>query len=169
MAVFEPLIKVLNEGGVRYVVVGGVAVVLHGHARLTADIDLIVDLDDAEAAKAIGVLTGMGLRPRAPVDAAAFARRSEREMWIRERGMQVFSMHDPANPMRVVDLFVNHPIPFEDLWSRSVMMELRDTKVRVASIPDLIRLKRLSGRPTDLADIEQLEAILASKGEAGGG
>ena len=40
MALFEPLFKTLNDAGVRYVVVGGLAVVLHGHARLTVDVDL---------------------------------------------------------------------------------------------------------------------------------
>ena len=75
-------------------------------------------------------------------------------------------MYDPSNPMRVVDLFVNHPVPFEELWSRSSEFELRDTTVRVASIPDLIHLKRLAGRQQDHADIEQLEAILkARKGQ----
>jgi hypothetical protein len=73
--------------------------------------------------------------------------------------MQVFSFVDPSNPMRIVDLFVDHPIPFDDLWSRSEQFELSQTTVRVASIPDLIRLKRLAARPQDLSDIEQLEAI----------
>ena|SRR6266566_4073975 len=163
MALFEPLFKALNDAGVRYVVVGGLAVVLHGHARLTVDVDLVVDLDEGQALRAIDALVAMGLRPRVPVNPRDFATRSIREGWIRDRGMQVFSMFDPSNPMRVVDLFVDHPVPFEDLWSRSEEFELRDTTVRVASIPDLIHLKRLAGRPQDQADIEQLEAILEAK------
>lgn len=163
MALFEPLFKSLNDAGVRYVVVGGLAVLLHGHARLTVDVDLVVDLDEGQALRAIDALVAMGLRPRVPVNPRDFADRSVREGWIRERGMQVFSMIDPSNPMRVVDLFVDHPIPFEDLWSRSEEFELRDTTVRVASIRDLIHLKRLAGRPQDHADIEQLEAILEAK------
>jgi len=163
MALFEPLFKALNDAGVRYVVVGGLAVVLHGHARLTVDVDLVVDLDEGQALRAIDALVGLGLRPRVPVNPRDFADRSIRETWIRDRGMQVFSMLDPSNPMRVVDLFVDHPVPFEELWSRSREFELRDTHVRVASIPDLIRLKRMAGRPQDLADIEQLEAILKAK------
>jgi hypothetical protein len=43
---FEPIFEALNSVQVRYIVVGGVATVLHGFARLTADLDLIVDLDD---------------------------------------------------------------------------------------------------------------------------
>lgn len=43
MPLFEPLFAALEEGDVRYVVVGGLATVLHGHARLTADVDLVID------------------------------------------------------------------------------------------------------------------------------
>ena len=42
--------------------------VLHGHARLTVDVDLMVDLDEEPAAKAIDILVGIGLQPRVPVD-----------------------------------------------------------------------------------------------------
>jgi hypothetical protein len=168
MAVFEPLFRALHEADIRYVVVGGLAVVLHGHARLTVDVDLIVDLKEDQAARAIAALTGLGLRPRVPVEPKDFARPAIRESWIRERGMQVFSMYDPSNPMRVVDLFVHHPVPFEELWSRSILFELWGTTVRVASIPDLIRLKRLSGRLQDAADIERLEAILKAPQEGKG-
>jgi len=73
MSLFEPIFTALNDAEVRYVVVGGVAMVLHGHARLTVDIDLVVDLDDQPAARAIDALVGMGLRPRAPVNPRDFA------------------------------------------------------------------------------------------------
>lgn len=49
MAIFEPILARLNEQGGRYVVGGGLAVVLHGHARLTVDLDLVVDLASDEA------------------------------------------------------------------------------------------------------------------------
>ena len=164
MSIFEPLFKALNEAGVRYVVVGGVAVVLHGYVRLTADVDLVVDLDEKEATRAIEALTAMNLRPRAPVDPRDFADKAVRETWARDRGMQVFTMYDPSEPMRVVDLFVSHPVPFEELWSRSEEIKLTGTTVRVASIPDLIRMKRQTGRPEDRTDIENLETILREKG-----
>jgi hypothetical protein len=160
VALLEPLFDALNRDGVRYVVVGGVATVLHGFARLTADVDLMVDLTPAEARRAIDTLVGLGLRPRPPVEPAAFADSAVRESWIRDKGMQVFSLWDPAQPMREVDLFVDHPIEFEGMFARAEIVTLDTTTVRVASIPDLIALKRLAARAQDLADIEALEAIL---------
>jgi hypothetical protein len=64
-----------------------------------------------------------------------------------EHGMQVFSMWDPDDPMRSVDLFVDNPIDFEELWRRSEIVPLGNTTARVASIPDLIRLKRIAAGP----------------------
>lgn len=119
MSILEPLFRSLNDAEVRYVVVGGLAVVLHGYARMTVDVDLAVDLAEEQARKAIEALTKMSLRPRVPVDPSHFANPEIRQSWIRDRGMQVFSMFDPSNPLRVVDLFVEHPIPFDELWSRS--------------------------------------------------
>jgi hypothetical protein len=159
VSLFDPILAALNDAGARYVVVGGVATVLHGFARLTADIDLVIDLDTAEALKALSALAGIGLRPRAPVKMEAFADESQRRSWIDDKGMRVFSLWDPATPMREVDLFVEHPIPFSELWARSEVVALGTTNARIASIADLIALKRLANRPSDLQDIEALTAI----------
>lgn len=167
MSLFGPLFSALNAADVRYVVVGGVAVVLHGYARLTGDVDLIVDLDPVEARKAIDTLVGLGLRARAPVDPARFADADARAEWIREKGLRVFSLWDPAQPMREVDLFTESPIEFATLWDRSSLVDIGETEVRVASIDDLIALKRLASRPQDLLDITELEAIARRKGGGG--
>lgn len=165
MALFEPIFEALNAAGVRYVVVGGVAVVLHGHPRLTADLDIAVDLSPDAAGRSVIALEELGLRPRAPVNAADFGDATLRARWVEHQGMRVFSMWDPQEPMRSVDLFVENPIDFEELWSNSELVDLAGTPARIASIPDLIRLKRIAGRPQDLADIEALEAILAEEEE----
>jgi len=163
MALFEPVFDALNRSQVRYVVVGGLATVLHGHARLTVDIDLIVDLAPEEARKAITALTAIGFRPRIPVRAEDFADPAKRAVWVRDKHMRVFPLVDPAEPLRQIDLFVETPIDFESLWRHSEVIQLDHTTVRVVSIADLIALKRLAGRPQDLADIEALQAILAMR------
>jgi hypothetical protein len=163
VALFEPIFDALNRRGVRYVVVGGVGVVLHGFARLTGDLDLIVDLQPPAAREAVAALLELGLRPRLPVEALEFADPDIRDAWVRDRGMRVFSFVDPDNPMRLVDVFASHPIPFDGLWERGEDMLSGATRIRVASIADLIALKRLAGRPQDLADIEALEEIRRRK------
>ena len=97
--------------------------------------------------------------PRVPVDPKGFADPSQRERWIKEKGMMVFNLYDPQDPLRSVDLFVKHPIPFDELWSRSKLIDLPSGEVRVASIDDLIRMKETTGRPQDSEDIQALEAL----------
>ena len=73
--------------------------------------------------------------------------------------MVVFSMFDPGDPLRQVDLFVEPPMDFGALWERSQVVDVGDVRVRIASIEDLIRMKTAAGRPQDLADVEALEQI----------
>jgi predicted nucleotidyltransferase len=165
VSVFEPIFQILNTAGVRYVVVGGLATVLHGYARLTADVDLAVDLAPEEATKMIQALVARGFRPQVPVLPEEFANPAVREVWLREKHMRAFSLVDPTNPMRVVDLLLKPEVPFEELLARSQEVMLNRTMIRIASIDDLIALKRHAGRPQDLLDIEQLETIRRQKGD----
>jgi len=87
---FHGLFATLEARKLRYVVVGGLALVLHGVDRLTADIDLAVDLAPEAAAILIATLLAAGYRPAAPVDARLFADPATRAAWRRERGMQAF-------------------------------------------------------------------------------
>lgn len=159
MTLFEPVLAQLNKAGVRYVVVGGVAMVLHGHARLTADLDLALDLTPGHPAQGIQALLEMGLVPLLPVDPFDFADAAKRRQWVEERNLKVFTLYDPADPLRQVDVFAENPIPFEELWQRAVEVDLGTTSFRIASIGDLVLMKRAAGRTQDLADIEALEML----------
>jgi hypothetical protein len=159
MSLYEPFFQALNHANLRYIVVGGLATVLHGHARLTVDIDLTVDLAPNHAEKVFATLPKLGFVSQLPVNPADFANSQTRQAWNEEKGIQVFSMIDPANPLRIVDLFVKPPLPFEELWARSKVIHVESTSIRIASLSDLIHLKRLAGRPQDLADLEKLEQI----------
>ena len=148
-------------------VVGGVATVLHGYARLTADLDLILDLEPDAAVRTMRALVAFGLRPRVPVDPEDFADECIRRRWIREKGMQVFSLFKPDDPLLSVDVFAEPPVEFEGLYARAEVCEIEAVPVRIASIPDLIHLKRLVDRPRDREDVEKLQDILRRKEERG--
>jgi hypothetical protein len=156
-----PVLRALRDADVSFVVVGGVAVVLQGHPRSTVDLDLVIDLEADNVGRAMTVLTAQGLTPRVPVDAADFADPAVRADWIEHRNLTVFSLHDPDDPRREVDVFAQEPMPFDQLRARARLVQVEDVAVPVASRQDLIALKRAAGRPQDLADIEALEALEA--------
>jgi hypothetical protein len=158
---FLSLFALLNAQQVRYVLVGGLAVVLHGIDRITADIDLALDLGAESVRDAVSALQDAGFRPMLPVDAKQLADPAVRRIWREERGMQVFSFWDPTHSRPSIDIFVESPIAFADLWRDAIEVTLDGIPLRVASVPHLIALKRIAGRPQDLADIEQLLTLLS--------
>lgn len=164
MSFYLPVLRALNHSRLRYVVVGGLATVLHGYARFTADIDLILDLAAGESKNAIDAFVDMGFVPRAPVDPHDFLDEARRSEWIAKKNMKVFSFWKPGDAFSSIDLFVENPIEFEDLWSRAERVDIGGEIIRIASIPDLIDLKKLANRPQDWEDIKNLEEILRSRG-----
>lgn len=160
----EQVLAALEAEKVRYLVVGGVAVVLHGHLRTTADLDLVVELAPDNARRAIAALGALGFRPRAPVQAEQFADARARKAWADEKGLTVFSLWSDRLPEIEVDLFVNEPFRFDEAYARAVRVRLDATTVTVVSLEDLIALKQAAGRPIDLADVEALRALAPGGG-----
>lgn len=156
---FDFIFAALEKARVRYLVVGGVAVVLHGHLRFTADIDLVVGFEAGNARAALDALKDLGYQPRAPVPVEQFLEASTRERWAREKSMTVFSLWSQRFPATNVDLFVEEPFPFAEAWARATQVQLGDVRVPVASIADLIAMKKRAGRPNDLEDIKALESL----------
>jgi hypothetical protein len=156
---FISLFAVLAATRIRFVVVGGLAMLLQGVDRLTADADLVVDLAADELGDAIRALTASGYRPLAPVDPLALLDAATRADWQRSKGMTVFSFWDSTHTRPTVDVLLESPVPFEELWERADIIKIGSTDVRVAARDDLIRLKESSGRERDQADIEALRRL----------
>ncbi len=159
IARYEGILSALQVAQVRYVIAGGFAVNLHGFLRFTKDLDLLVDLEPANAQRAMQVLGDCGLEPRVPVPLADFADARIRDDWAEHRNMLVFQVWHPDQPFCTGDVFVRNPIDFDDLWNRSVDVSLGGVACRIAGIEDLIAMKSLAGRPQDLRDIEELRRI----------
>lgn len=155
---FQELIENLNEAGVRYLVCGGLAVVAHGHVRVTHDIDLALALDQSNLRSALRLFEALGFNPLLPVKITAFADPSIRERWETEKGMQVFSLTAPSRQDLVIDLFCRPPFDFEEEWNRSeeVVLGPEFPPCRVVSLPTLRTMKSLAGRPIDLDDLNHL-------------
>jgi hypothetical protein len=163
---FDTIFAILKATGVRYVVVGGVAVNLHGYQRFTKDIDLVIDLIPDQSLKVLQALEAVGYKPNVPVKLADFADPVIREGWVRDKGMMVFQMYSDQTRISI-DIFVQYPLDFEELWKEGTMIDLPGASLRIASIDHLILMKRRANRPQDQLDIGQLEKIKRLLGEQG--
>jgi hypothetical protein len=157
---FEPVLKALNDAGARYLIVGGVAVVLHGYLRTTGDLDLVVELSPENLGKAVDALDASGFQPRPPVPLRSFADPEIRRSWIETKNLQVFSLWHPEMPGFEVDLLVEEPFDFEDAWDRKVDVPLGSTIAPVVGLDDLLSVKRDAGRARDLEDVAFFETML---------
>lgn len=150
------IFEVLARRGVDYVVIGGVAVIAHGHTRNTRDVDLMAAPDRTNLNKL----------------AAAF-----RDLSARLSGIDAHLLHidvyDPTTLARGanftletdaggLDYFNEVPgaAPYDELRARALVVDLEGLLIPVAGLDDLIRMKQASGRPQDLSDI----AALTDKG-----
>lgn len=153
---FVEVLHALQVQGARFALIGGVAVALQGVPRMTFDLDLIVALDPDNLAKVDAALRSMNLRPRPPVALQDAASAEVRSDWL-ERNLLAVTYVDFDKPMREVDVLVSPPADVEGLLQRVNWRDLAGLRVPVASIADLIALKKASGRPQDLADVAWLE------------
>jgi hypothetical protein len=156
---YEDVFRKLGEKRIRYAVAGGVALVLHGVVRFTADLDIIVELSRDNLEKFITCINELGFSPRVPVDAKDFIDPEMRKQWIEEKGMKVLTFYHPQRQINQIDVFVNEPLKFEDIEKEIVWIKAKDITIPVVSIPHLKMLKKISGRPQDIADIEAIEEL----------
>nr|AMK59146.1 hypothetical protein Slit_0055 [uncultured bacterium UPO42] len=153
------LLQSLSDGHVQYVLVGGLAVQLHGFLRATFDIDLVLAMNDENLTRFIAVAKRHGLLPAIPAPIESLANASQIDQWHHEKGMLAFSLREPQAGGGVVDVLVRPEISFDKLVANAVVGELFGRQVNIASIDDLMVMKRSANRPKDQLDIAALEKI----------
>lgn len=150
----ERVCETLGKHRVRYSIVGGFAVALHGAVRGTADVDAVIAHTAEQFERCEKALREIGLSPRLPVGAREVF--EFREEYISRRNLVAWSFINPANPLEVVDIIITHDLA----RMKSETMRIRGKRMEVLSIRDLIAMKRASGRDQDLEDVKALEEIL---------
>lgn len=153
------LLHALGAAQVDYVLVGGLAVQLHGFQRATFDVDLVLAMNDDNLVRFIGVARETGLVPAFPVPLDALRDALQIDRWHRDKGMLAFSLRESRVGGTSVDVIVKPEVPFEDMFVRAIRSTLSGQTVRIAAIEDLLAMKRAAGRPKDLLDIAALEKI----------
>lgn len=142
---FAAALRDLNECGVRYVVVGGLAVIRHGVVRGTKDVDIAVAMDDDNLAQLEQLVErwhatnpdGTPLRTATLVAGGMLALRT---------------------PHCLVDILSEQLLPasFDDVRARADVKRIDGVEAAICSFDDLVAMKRATGRGTDLVDLERL-------------
>lgn len=156
---YEEVFRELNKNKVKYVVAGGIAVNLHGVPRTTEDLDLLIYLSEENVGKFAKAMKPLGYLPKVPVKIEDFGIRKNRESWIKDKGMVVFSLWNKNIPYRVVDIFVENPIDFKELYRDRINISVGEFAIPIVSIEHLIRLKKMAGRKQDMSDIISLKRV----------
>ena len=153
------LLSALSAARVDYVLVGGLAVTLHGYQRLTMDIDVVLALSDDNLSRFIDCAKEADLRPVIPVPIDSLRNAALIEEWHRTTGMLAFALRSPDMIATVIDVLVRPVVPFETLKANAQVKHVGTLAIPVASIDDLIALKTGTGRGKDALDIEELQKI----------
>jgi hypothetical protein len=149
----ERLLRRLTAYGVDYVVIGGIAAVLHGSARLTFDLDICYAVDQANLDALGEALVSLGARRKGVAEALPFV--PDGRML---RRVEVLTMVTELGELDVLARPGGSP-GYETLRRQAERFDLEGLAVLVASIDDLIAMKLAAGRAKDLAAVEELEAI----------
>ena len=140
---FKEFIQLLNENQVKYLVIGGYAVAIHGHPRYTKDIDIWIEISDDNANKLVTTLTQFGF------DSLGVTTQDF------QTTNQIIQLGYPPNR---IDLITNPDgIDFQTCYDSKIEVNLNDVPVKFINLDNLKKNKLASGRLQDLADLENLQ------------
>lgn len=151
---------VLKKAEIKFAIVGGYALALHGLVRATMDVDLVLSLTEDEFEKAEKALNTIKLTSRLPIRAQDVIKM--REEYIQNRNLIAWSFVDYGNPSRQVDILITKDVRQLDV----VKISVSGRKIPVASLKELLKMKKESARPQDLVDIENIKAKINEKNRA---
>jgi hypothetical protein len=140
---FKEFIESLNANRVRYLVVGGYAVAVHGHPRYTKDIDIWIEVSPENAAQILNALDQFGFGSLGLT----------RDDFLSDD--QIIQL---GNPPSRIELFTTLPgVEFAQCYPARVETELDGVRVNFIDLENLKKNKRATGRHQDLADLENLQ------------
>jgi hypothetical protein len=161
---YYELFEALYRAHVRYLVVGGLSVNLHGVPRVTTDVDLVIAMDRENIHSLGDVLKGLDFLPRLPVNPEDLSDPMKVKAWVEEKNLKAFSFYHRKDNYKSVDIVVVHPLDFEKAFANKATRTAKEIEIYVASIDDIILMKEWSGRKQDLSDA----ALLRRAKELGG-
>ncbi|MEY4876444.1 MAG: hypothetical protein RL708_1593 [Bacteroidota bacterium] len=149
----------LNKAEVKYLLCGGLAINIFGIPRMTADIDLLVSYEENNLRNFNSVLSRLHFIPQIPVPIIQLAKKENRDELIKTKNLIAYSFFNANSKAAHIDVLVDVPIAFDELWNRKEIRTFQNTMIKIVSIDDLIKLKEYSNRLQDQHDILLLSKL----------
>ena len=140
---------------------------LHGVPRMTADLDLLVDLSPPNLSALVQAFEDLGYMPRLPGPATALLDPEQRREWVEQRNLKAFTFVHSLRPLQEVDLLLDSPVSFEEADRAKTVLTAGPLRIPVVSLNHLIAMKRVAGRARDVADVDALERLKRLLGSSG--
>jgi len=153
------ILKMLYDCKIKYILVGGLAINLYGIPRTTIDVDIMIELNNNNILSLINCFKANSFRFRQPIDEKKLIDKEYRKQLKEEKNVIVLTLENPSNPLEVLDFFIDNPIDFNKAYSRKKILKVDDFEIYIASIEDIIEIKKISNRPIDISDIENLKLL----------
>jgi predicted nucleotidyltransferase len=136
-------IGLCNKHNIKYLVIGGYAVSIHGYPRSTKDIDVCIEMSDTNASKMVQVINDFGFE----------SLKLKKEDFLKKD----FITQLGFPPLRIDILNDLSGVGFEEAWNNKKIVSIENVPVNFIGYNDLIIVKKNAGRPQDLADVDKLE------------
>jgi predicted nucleotidyltransferase len=162
MNLYKKIFKEINNAGIKYMIVGGVAVNLYGYSRFTSDIDIIVLTEEQNLQKLDNLMQKLNFQARQPVSIQVLNDKENIKNLIKEKNFIAYTYLSKNNTPIDIDVLTNESLNFSEFEKRLTIINIWDLDLPVIGIDDLIDLKRKTNRQKDLED---LEALLKFKNE----
>lgn len=155
----------MADSGVKFVVAGGVAAVLHGVERLTLDLDVAIEMSPENLKRFLDVMGEFDLTPRVPVAPEVLLDPAAVRRIVEEKHAVVFTFHNADSPLYHVDIFLRENLSYISLSKDSLAVPVEGRKVMVVSLPQLISLKEQIDpqREKDVTDLRELRRVMEKK------
>jgi hypothetical protein len=152
----EELFNELNKAKVKYLVAGGVAVILHGLPRITGDLDILLYLDKENLKRLDKAISKWGYVERIPVSLLSLGDHKLVRKWFKEKNLQAFTLSLLGKLPLQIDIIIEESLKFDKFEINKVEKKDGKLMIPVVSIDDLIRMKKKAGRAKDLIDLDAL-------------
>jgi hypothetical protein len=153
---YTTLFSELNTHNIDYLLIGGLAVNLYGVPRFTMDVDLIIDFNQKNIDNLGNCIKTLGLYTKDSIKLETLVDTQKRKALIKEQQMAAVTLLSHSSMVPMVQILIHHQLDFQKAYSNSITRDLAGIPVRLASIEDLVILKKTTRRSQDNSDISHL-------------